>query len=164
MSSVCDSYWSRDYHNDTESQILLSETRFVSPSCPSGCLTKWDTSDRLGGRNPPPLVGQGGALPHRSGWLSSLSARLMERHSHLILRLWVSRKFIPDKLCFRFWGNDLNRDQRRERRAVDEKKWGANLENICWGKLNGAHSWIREKSLLRLFFQFGVEEVWRGGG
>jgi len=30
MSFVCDSYWSRDYHNDTEIWVLLSKTRVVS--------------------------------------------------------------------------------------------------------------------------------------
>ena len=29
MSSVCDSYWSRDYHDDIRSRVLLSETRFI---------------------------------------------------------------------------------------------------------------------------------------
>ena len=26
MSSICDNYWSKDYHDNTESHILLSET------------------------------------------------------------------------------------------------------------------------------------------
>ena len=30
MSSVCDSYWSRDYHDDTEGRVHLSGTRSVS--------------------------------------------------------------------------------------------------------------------------------------
>ena len=30
MSSVCDSYWSRDYHDDTGSRVVRSTTRFVS--------------------------------------------------------------------------------------------------------------------------------------
>jgi len=30
MSSVCDSDWSRDYHDDTGSRVALSGTRFVS--------------------------------------------------------------------------------------------------------------------------------------
>ena len=32
MSSVCDSYWFRDYHDDTEIRVLLSKTRVVSGS------------------------------------------------------------------------------------------------------------------------------------
>jgi len=30
MSSVCDSYWSRNYHNDTGIHVILSETGVVS--------------------------------------------------------------------------------------------------------------------------------------
>ena len=30
MSSVCDSYWSRDYHDDTGSRVVRSTTWFVS--------------------------------------------------------------------------------------------------------------------------------------
>ena len=30
MSSVCDGYWSRDYHDDTGIRVLLSETRVIS--------------------------------------------------------------------------------------------------------------------------------------
>ena len=30
MSSVCDSYWFRDYHDDTKSRVLFSETQFIS--------------------------------------------------------------------------------------------------------------------------------------
>ena len=30
MSSVCDNYWSRDYHDDTGSRVLLLGTRFIS--------------------------------------------------------------------------------------------------------------------------------------
>ena len=30
MSYVCDSYWSRDYHDDTGIRVLLSKTRVVS--------------------------------------------------------------------------------------------------------------------------------------
>ena len=30
MSSICDSYWSKDYHDDIESRVL-SETQFVAP-------------------------------------------------------------------------------------------------------------------------------------
>jgi len=34
MSSVCDSYWSRDYHDDTEGRVHLSGTRSVSGTLP----------------------------------------------------------------------------------------------------------------------------------
>ena len=30
ISSVCDSYWSRDYHDDTGSRVVRSTTRIVS--------------------------------------------------------------------------------------------------------------------------------------
>ena len=41
MSSVCDSYWSRDYHNNTGSWIPLSETRFVSVGIRAYLIIAW---------------------------------------------------------------------------------------------------------------------------
>ena len=40
MSSVCDSYCSRDYHEDTGSRVVLSATRFVS-------ILLWEELDEL---------------------------------------------------------------------------------------------------------------------
>jgi len=67
MSSVSDSYWSSDYHDDTESRALHLETRFVSTwNRPCHPMKKQHVEDGPGKKLP--IVGRPVGLVVRPGF------------------------------------------------------------------------------------------------